>query len=212
MDVFIDCETTSTNAQWYIDEIEVKAPGQYKKPDSIEKWLAENADAERQRILDRTAVDTSLAKIICLCYAIDDSDITELTGTESEILNNFFRSLGLYVGQRKSLLIGHNILSFDIPLIYHRAIINGLRPHPAFNMHYKPWDGLTFDTMTEWAGARGTISQHNLARLLGIETQDVDGSEIPKLYAEGKIDEIAAKCAFDVTQNREIYRRITDRG
>ncbi len=211
-DIFIDCETKPTSAQWFADDIVITPPGQYKKPESIQKWLEENEASERQKIIDKTAVDTSLAEIICICYAADDGLVVEITGeTEKDILAEFF-AFGL-PGNRKSRLVGHNILGFDIPLIYHRAIVNGLRPSHAFHMHYKPWDNnLVFDTMVEWCGIRDRISQHRLAKLLGIPTQDVDGSQIPELYAAGKIDEIAAKCRFDVEQNRQIFKRMTGNG
>lgn len=212
MDIFIDCETAPTSEQWFIDEIDIQAPGNYKKPESIKKWLDENADSERKKIVDKTAVDTSLAEIICICYAAEDGSVVEIAGgTEKGILNEFF-SYGL-PSNRKSRLVGHNILAFDIPLIYHRAIINGLRPNPAFHMHYKPWDNnLVFDTMVEWCGTRDRISQDRLAKLLGIPAQDVDGSQIHELYAAGKIDEIADKCRFDVEQNRQIFKRMAGNG
>ena len=212
MDIFIDCETAPTTEQWFLDEIKIDPPGNYKKPESIAKWREDNEEAERQRVIEKTAVDTSMARIICLCYAFEDEPVIDLVGNEKTMLEVFFEDLARSKGLMHSRLIGHNIINFDIPLIFHRAIINGITPHPAFHMHYTPWGGECFDTMTEWAGTKGRISQHNLARLLGIETQDTDGSQVPQLYADGKIDEIAQKCAFDVEQNRKIYRRITGRG
>ena len=209
MDVFIDCETAPTTEQWFLDEIKIDPPGNYTKPESIAKWRKDKEKAERQRVIDKTAVDPSMARIICLCYAIEDYEPYWHIGSETKILTNLFNDLPK---QQKVRLIGHNIINFDIPLIFHRAIINGIQPHPAFHMHYKPWGGECFDTMVEWCGPRDRISQHNLARLLNIETQETDGSQVPQLYADGKIDEIAEKCAFDVEQNRKIYRRITGRG
>ncbi len=206
MDIFFDCETAPTELPWFIDEIEIAPPGNYTKPESIQKWMDENADAERRNIIDKTAVDTSLAQIICLGYALGDGDVQTLIGPEHEILTAFFEDLKPY---RYVRLIGHNIIAFDIPLVYHRAIINNIKPDQAFHMHHKPWAGSCFDTMTEWAGARDRISQDRLARLLGIPTQETTGADILELYRKGDMEAIQAKCAFDVEQNRAIFQRIS---
>jgi len=205
MDIFIDCETAPTNAKWFIDEIEIKAPDNYKKPESIAKWLEDNEATERQNVIDRTAVDNSLAQTICIGYAIGNGPVQTLTGRESDIIAELFSELEPY---RHVRLIGHNIIAFDIPLIFHRAIINGIRPHSAFHMNYKPWDSDCFDTMTQWAGHRDRISQHRLAQLLDIPTQEETGADILDLYRNSDIEGVQRKCAFDVEQNRAIYNRI----
>ncbi len=205
MDIFIDCETAPTTEKWFINEIEVSPPAQYKKPDSIKKWMDENAEKERQKVIEKTAVDTSLAQIICIGYAIGNGPVQTLIGREDVILYPLFRDIATY---RTVRLIGHNIIAFDIPLIYHRAIINGISPHDAFHMHYKPWDNSCFDTMTQWAGVKNRISQHRLAQLLGIQTQDTTGADVRELYKAGDMEGVQRKCAFDVEQNREIFNRI----
>ena len=205
MDIFIDCETAPTDAQWFIDEIDITPPGNYKKPESIKKWMDENAAAERQSVIDKTAVDTSLAQIICIGYAVGNDPIQTLTGSESDILVEFFTELQAY---RHIRLVGHNIVAFDIPLIFHRAIINDIRPHWAFHMDYKPWDVRCFDTMIQWAGTRDLISQHRLAQLLGLPTQKETGADVLDLYKAGDMEGVQRKCAFDVEQNRAIFNRI----
>ncbi len=207
MNIFFDCETTYTDLQWVKDEIEVSPPATYKKQESIDKWMSENAERVKQERIAKTALDTSLARIICIGFAIDDGDIQTLTGPEDEILAAFFSSIS---GRTLPTLIGHNILGYDIPLVYHRAIINGIRPHGAFHMHHKPWYGNNFDTMTEWAGMRDRISLDRLCKLLGIPGKgDIDGSMVPEMYERGEIDKIAEYCAHDVEKVRAIYRRLT---
>ncbi len=205
MDIFIDCETAPTDAQWFIDEIDITPPGNYKKPESIKKWMDENAAAERQSVIDKTAVDTSLAQIICIGYAVGNDPIQTLTGSESDILVEFFTELQAY---RHIRLVGHNIVAFDIPLIFHRAIINDIRPHWAFHMDYKPWDVRCFDTMIQWTGVRDRISQHRLAQLLRLDTQEMNGQDILAMYRHGDMEGVQRKCAFDVDQNRAIFNRI----
>jgi len=206
MNVFFDCETTGTDLAWVIDDIKIEPPGNYKKPESIQKWMDENAERVKQEQIAKTAVDTSLAQIVCIGYAIGDSPVETLTGPESVILEEFFKDLS---GLIHITLIGHNIISFDIPLIYHRSIINGIQPNGAFHMAYKPWDGRCFDTMTEWAGSRDRIPLDKLCKLLGLPGKgDVDGSQVPQMYADGRIDEIRTYCAQDVERVRSIYHRL----
>jgi len=208
MNIFFDCETTSSDLPWIIEEMhEVSPPANYKKPETIQKWMDENADTVREERLAKTALDTSVAQIICIGFAAGDDPVQTLTGPEDEILSEFFAALSVY---NHIELIGHNIIGFDIPLIYHRAIINGMRPHGSFHMAYKPWDGRCYDTMTEWAGARDRISLDRLCRILGLPGKgEIDGSMVPGLYALGEIDKIAEYCAGDVELVRAVYNRIT---
>lgn len=204
--VFFDVETAPTNLQWVLDDIKVEPPGNYKKPESIQKWMDENAESVRDEKILKTALDTSLAQIICIGYAVDDGEVKVLIGSEKEIILDFFFEIGSY---RSITLVGHNILGFDIPLVYHRGIIHGLRNHN-FHMHHKPWEGKVFDTMIEWAGYRDRISLDRLCKILGIPGKgDIDGSMVSELYDAGKTDEIRKYCASDVEIVRHIYNRLT---
>lgn len=205
--LFFDCETAPTDLSWVIDDIKIEAPGNYKKPESIQKWMEENAEDLRQEAIAKTALDTSLAKIICIGFAVGDGPVETLTGPEDLILSEFFSALSAHSHIE---LIGHNIIGFDIPLVFHRAIINRFYPHSSFHMHYKPWDGRCFDTMTEWAGNRDRIALDKLCRILGIPGKgDINGSQIPLMYAEGRIEEIAEYCASDVERVRAVFQRMT---
>ncbi len=204
--IFFDVETAPTTLAWVWDDIKVEPPGNYKKPESIKKWMDENAESVRREKILKTALDTSLAQIICIGYAIEDSDVVALAGEEESMLSAFFDAIGSH---RSVTLVGHNILSFDIPLVYHRGIIHRLRNHN-FHMHHKPLAGKVFDTMAEWAGYRDRISLDKLCKILGIPGKgDIDGSMVPELYAAGKIDKIKEYCADDVEKVRQIYNRLT---
>lgn len=207
MNIYFDCETTSSGLQWVKDEIVVEPPGNYKKPESIQAWMETHGETMRHLALAKTALDTSLAEIICIGFAVDDGEIQTLTGPEDEILAAFHLSLS---GYRNIALVGHNIIGFDIPLVFHRFIVNKIRPVSPFHMHHAPWKTDVFDTMTEWAGTRDRIKLDKLCKILGIEGKgDIDGSMVPRLYAAKEIDKIAEYCAEDVERVRQIYKRIT---
>ncbi len=222
MNIFFDCETYATNMPFYRDKVwsdirdevqALKAPGNYKDPTKIAAWKHEKTieiESSYEDRINKTAVDTSLATIICIGYAIDDGQVQTIIGTESDILKNFF--LIAIEGHRYVNLVGHNIIDFDIPLVFHRSIINNLRPPGCFHMNHKPWTPDCFDTMKQWAGMRGHISQDMLARLLDLDTQETTGADIAELYERDERDKIREKCAFDVEQNRQIYYRIVRGG
>ena len=44
--IFFDIETLQTNDESVIEELRstIEPPAQYKKPESIDKWMAENAE------------------------------------------------------------------------------------------------------------------------------------------------------------------------
>ncbi len=210
MNVYFDCETTITNQDWAIEKLieSINPPANYKNPEAIEKWWATQGETKKAEAIARTALDTSLARIICIGFAIDDEPTRTLVGEEAQVLNAFFEALQ---SERYARLVGHNILGFDIPLIYHRAVINCIVPHKAFHMGYKPWTDDAYDTAKQWAGHRDYISLDKLCRLLGIPGKgDLTGADVPNLYAAGEIDKIATYCADDVERTRAIYRRLTN--
>jgi len=77
----------------------------------------------------------------------------------------------------------------------------------------KPWDSTMFDTMTAWAGARGTISMDNLCAALGIEGKgDFSGADVAAAWGEGEHEKIATYCADDVLRTRAIWQRFQAAG
>ena len=205
-DIYIDIETAATDQQWAIDDLteSVKPPSNYGE-EAQKKWWATKGADKLAEIIPATALDTSLARIICIGYAVEDQSPVTLWGEEPLILTDLCGQLACY---RNVRLIGHNIINFDVPTLFHRMIINRVRPHRSVHMKYKPWSDDIFDTMVEWGG-KDPVSLDKLCKLLGIEGKgDIDGSMVPQLYADGKIEEIAEYCAADVERVRAIHKRI----
>ena len=207
----------------YLDQ--VKPPGQYKKQDSIDKWLAENAEAEAEKDYLKTGLTGLHGEICSIAFALDDSEIIQVgrtnMGHESELLLEFWDELGAMAekltpgGQMPRLQwIGHNVIDFDLRFLKQRSIVNGIKPPflvPADAKHGGDW---VFDTMKEWAGWRGYVKQDELIEALGIEVpdtiaQDVDGSMVWDLFKAGEFETIAEYNRLDVWRVREIYRRMT---
>lgn len=110
---------------------------------------------------------------------------------------------------RLPIFIGHNVVNFDIRFIWQRAIVLGIKMPGWFPRDPKPWGHDVFDTMTAFAGQRGTVGLDKLCIALGLEGKgDIDGSMVGDLWAAGEYDRIAEYCKADVERTRAVHRKM----
>lgn len=165
----------------------------------------------RSRTFDEYLRGTSLSgnwgRILCIGVAINDADVEVFTGTEPEILEKFWS-----LAADATLIVGHNILEFDLPFIGKRSVVNGVKPSRQFSMERYQSETI-FDTMRQWDhwGSTHSTSLHQLALVLGFESskQGIDGSQVYDFYQAGKVQEIYDYCARDVDVTRKVYKRMT---
>lgn len=212
----IDIETIPGQAEWIKDEAREKVapPGTYKKPESIEKWMEENAEEEADKIWRKTALDGSRGELIVFGFSLSETErdafSRPLESSEGDLLQNIYDELAM-VGP-KPLWIGHNITGFDLRFLWQRSVINGVKPSIAIPYDAKPWDARVFDTMYEWAGLSntGTKSLDAVCKAFGFDGKgDIDGSKVWDYVKDGRIDEVAHYCIDDVEKAMKIYKRMT---
>jgi hypothetical protein len=124
---------------------------------------------------------------------------------EARTLRSFWNLIG-DVRESHDLLIGHNILDFDLPFLIKRSIINRVKPPQISFRRYQK--NLIYDTMWEWSLWGHRISLNDVAEAIGVQsskTGDIDGSQIYDYYSAGSHEEIALYCMRDVECTREIY-------
>lgn len=214
MNIYLDIETIPTQNplhQTFVVE-NLKAPANYKKPESIAEWIEEN----KQTAIEKTALDGTFGEIAVIGVAIDDQEPVKFycqdwqcPDREAVILQQFFDYLKEQGLSRQTLpqFIGHNITKFDDRFIFQRAVINGVKPS------YTTTRNNTYDTMTEWAGYGNTVSLAKLCQVLGIEAKgDIDGSKVWEYIQAGKINEVADYCVKDVERVRQVYKRMNFEG
>jgi len=216
IDIFVDIETIPNQSPEYRARVRenIKPPAQYKKPESIAEWHANNADAETDAIVAKTSFDPAYGHICCIGWAVGDDGVQSYSmdkvSEEPAILEGFFHDIKEASGVHMVRWIGHYISGFDLRFLLNRAIVLGVKlPSPLIlPRDIKPWSDNVFDTMTAWAGAKGTISQDNLARALGLNGKgDFDGSMVAEAWANGEHEKIALYCRSDVETVRGIFRK-----
>jgi len=216
IDIFVDIETIPNQSPEYRAAVResIKPPAQFKKPDSIAQWLVENAETATDEAIAKTSFDPAYGHICCIGWAVGDApaqyyDMRRVED-EADMLGGFFYNVNEACGVHMAHWIGHYISGFDLRFLLNRAIILGVRLPSKLILprDIKPWGDQVFDTMTAWAGAKGTISQDNLAKALGLAGKgDFDGSMVAEAWANGEHEKIAAYCRSDVETVRAIYRK-----
>lgn len=216
INIFVDIETIPNQSPEYRTKVRegIKPPAQFKKQDSIDAWMAENAESATDEIVSKTSFDPAYGHIACIGWAVGDGDLdsisTDSVHAEKLVLDRFFQIIGEASGVHMVRWIGHYISGFDLRFLLNRAIVLGVKLPSSMILprDIKPWSDQVFDTMTAWAGAKGTISQDNLAKALGLAGKgDFDGSMVAEAWANGEHDKIASYCRSDVETVRAIYRK-----
>ena len=109
------------------------------------------------------------------------------------------------------LIVGHNIINFDLPFIFQRCLTNNIAVKPFIDLGEFHVHGV-YDTMRAWwLGGRNRVALDDIAWALGIEsskTGEVEGSKVFELYQAGKLAEIREYNLNDVRVTRKVYERM----
>ena len=131
-----------------------------------------------------------------------------LSGDEKEILTKFWEA-----ARGAELFVGFNVMDFDLRFIYQRSVIMGVKPTQQLNFA-KFRSNPIYDVMHEWSrwSNLGRTSLHGLAKALGLPSSkegDIEGKDVAKAYAQGRLKEICRYCEKDVELTRQIYKKMT---
>lgn len=135
---------------------------------------------------------------------------------EAEIVGTFLGALG----DRQPQLVGYNSLAADIRIMTQRAICLGLRIPKFAKRPNKPWEGVDYFARSgDWhvdlkdyatpGWGHGSPSLHEMAVLSGIPGKmEVDGQQVPKMWLEGRLDDIVAYNEFDALTTYLVWLRM----
>lgn len=221
MNLFLDIETIPTardDVREYIAAT-VKPPGNISKAETIAKWIAESKPEAVEDAIAKTGLDGSFGRVCVIGWAFNDGDARTLLNADNEaaLLACFADVMADAINhstQFSTIVIGHNVSSFDLRFLVQRFIVHGIRPPMTIQRaaQAKPWESdKVFDTMVQWAGVGNRISLDKLCLALEIESPkgDMDGSQVAAYVAAGRIAEVAAYCQRDIEATRAVYRRMT---
>ncbi|HEX8932386.1 MAG TPA: ribonuclease H-like domain-containing protein, partial [Patescibacteria group bacterium] len=175
--------------------------------DILRKKMKDKTDEE---IHVSTSFEGTFGRICCIGIIKEDErgliqkDV--FAGSEKEILTNFWKA-----AEGVHRYVGHNIWAFDLPFIYKRSIINGVKPIALNFARYRNIP--IYDTMMEWELWNMMKAQKldTLAKILGLPTSkdEMDGSMVADYFKAGRIEEIKKYCMKDVELTRKVYYKMT---
>jgi 3'-5' exonuclease len=216
--IYFDIETIPSQLPGILDEFKaaVQAPGQYKKQDSIDAWLKESRDSEAEAAWLKTSFDGGVGHVVCIGLAVDDGpavsySISDYTSREEEacILQDFFSHL---TDTGRSVLVGHNVIGFDLPFLWKRCMVLGIKPPSWFPRNPSKYSSeMVRDTMNLWdMEQRAGGSMDRICRLFGIPGKgDVSGADVWPMVKAGAINAVADYCRGDVERTRAMFKRMT---
>lgn len=169
-----------------------------------------NGDLGDNEIHSMTSFEGTFGRICCIgIIKEDEKGIIEknvFAGDEKTILQNFWKA-----AEGTHRYVGHNVWAFDLPFIFKRSIINGVKPIPLNFARYRNIP--IYDTMMEWELWNVMKAQKldTLAKVLGLPTSkdEMDGSMVADYFKQGKIEEIKKYCMKDVELTRKVYYKMT---
>lgn len=185
---------------------------------SVGEKLADCTDEEYRRL----ALDGDYGRILCVGLIVERDGLVIRRGTlgrerdtgefhleEARTLRAFWKLLRDF-DPRRDLLIGFNLLDFDLHFICTRSVIR--RVKPSHNICFARFrSSPVYDVMWEFTHWRHRLKLDELAKILGLESskQDgVDGAAVYDLFISGRHQEIADYNMRDVELTRAIYRRM----
>jgi hypothetical protein len=121
--------------------------------------------------------------------------------TEENLLRKFWELVA-----RTGLIVGYNVLGFDLPVIFVRSIILDIDPAKKIDM--KPWGTDVVDLMLARFPKSPAKPLKSLAAWMGIPipAEGVDGSQVAELFASDPV-KLGDYVRSDIQITRELHRR-----
>jgi 3'-5' exonuclease len=218
--LYLDIETLPTVDEAVIAEISagITPPKSITKAETLAAWEAETRPGLVAEAIAKTSFDGALGRICCIGWAWGGDRIQRALCQQdmSDEAENLATAFAMIDQTRTSPMVavaGHNVADFDLRFIRQRAVALGVKVPAWWPTNPKPWDDSVFDTMHQWAVARGSITLDKLCKALGIPGKgDVTGADVWPMWQAGKRLEVADYCVADVERVRAVHRKFIAAG
>lgn len=160
----------------------------------------------------RLSLDATTARIVTVAAAAFDGqsnplDLCAFYGNEEAVLLTTFWNLLVKHGAAQ--LVTHNGLNFDLPFIWRRSVILGVKPTRVFDLARFRTEKV-FDTLQVWANwnPREFISLDNLAEALGVGHKSDSAANVYKHWLNGRFEDVARYCLDDALLTYACYSKM----
>jgi hypothetical protein len=203
MKIYLDCETLP--------------------PDKNDPLVSERVAQLSEEEYRKLALNSQWCRLLCIGLIVENDNgeiihrgvlgrnrnTMQFHLDERRLLRSFWNLLkGFDV--RKDLLIGFNLLDYDLVIILQHSILKKVKP--TFDISFARFRSRpVFDVMWEFQVWRHRISLDELAKVMGVQSSKqngVDGSKVYDLFLEGHHQEICDYCLADCDLTRLLYYRI----
>ncbi len=160
------------------------------------------------------ALDAKNGRIACIGLLIDDNTTLQpkviCDQDEKKILEQFWATIA-----ENDLLVGHNVLGFDLLFIRQRSWILGVRPpgekpNSFLNLR-KYYTEQVYDLMeiwTNWSNRFKGCGLGDIAEALGVGAKTGHGSDVAQLWANREYVKLMDYCMNDVWLSYQVYCRM----
>lgn len=156
--------------------------------------------------IETTSLDAMTGRVACIGLLFDNAvnlqPVLICEQDERKLLERFWASI-----TENDLLIGHNILEFDLMYIRQRSWILGVKPPMALNLK-KYYTDQVVDLMalwTNWSYKFKGAGLDNIANALGLGGKTGHGSEVAEMWAKGEYVKVMDYCMSDVWLTYQVY-------
>lgn len=160
---------------------------------------------------DKGALDAMTGRVVCIGMLVDEGQIvTEITlanEDERQLITEFWRNVA-----PSDVLVGHNVLEFDVRFLRQRSWILGIEPSRTLDTRkYNSKDIVdTLQLWTNWGNKKG-VTLDALGSALGCGGKTGNGANVAQWWAERDIESIKSYCQEDVRLAYRVFCRLTYR-
>jgi len=216
--LYLDIETIPSQRSEIKQEIAktIEPPGNMKKADTIAKWEIESKPELIEKKYHDTGLDGNFGEIISIAYTTNNNELIDgtyrkLDEPEVALINWFNQQLEKIA--HDIILVGHNIINFDLRFIFQRSLINRIKPNVIIstNVNNRYNDNFVQDIMLMWGGysREGWTSLAKMCKAFNIEsskTDEIDGSKVWDFIQAGEYRKVLDYNKRDVDRVRQLHK------
>lgn len=167
----------------------------------------------------KSGLHAEFGRVVCISFGIyKNSEVIMQSscGTDERTILEWTSDMLDKCDRLGMRLAGHTIDRFDIPYLWKRFLVNGMKP-PKLIVTYgvKPWNLTSFDVAKFWSGGawqEGFTSLDIMSTVFGIASpKDVmQASRVHDIFWDGDMEKIQNYCEGDVRATIEIIKKLAD--